>query len=458
MFDPDFYPTPQPVIDYMVNGADLAGKYVLEPSAGSGKIIDALHVLGAHVSACEINKELSLIVRSKADRFVSDNFLKVNAEDISHINMIYMNPPFSADDQHILHAYDIAPPGCEIAALCNWQTLANCYTHPRRKLKKIIDNYGMQECLGPVFQSAERKTDVEVGLVRLFKPGNSDNFEEFFDYTPDEEEAQGNGMLPYNAVREVVQRYVNACKLYDQVAENAVKMNSLIGQLQVSDIAFVLSDKDKEGKIGDFKVELQKKAWNWIFRKMNMERFMTESLRRDLNDFVQKQQNVPFTMKNIYRMFEMVVGTHGQRMNKVLIEVFDNLTYYHHDNRYDLEGWKTNSHYLVNKKFILPYVFNYGWGGYLEAEYRSRQACRVDDLIKALDYLTAEKRWQEIGDFHQWSRKARMQPNEWHDCAYFEIKGFKKGTMHAKFKDEKLWERFNRAVAEAKGYELPEVV
>ena len=37
------------------------------------------------------------------------DFLTVKSEQISHIDFIVMNPPFSNADKHILHAYEIAP-------------------------------------------------------------------------------------------------------------------------------------------------------------------------------------------------------------------------------------------------------------------------------------------------------------------------------------------------------------
>ena len=47
MFNADFYPTPKNVIEKMVEGLELNQKIVLEPSAGSGAIIDHLQELGA---------------------------------------------------------------------------------------------------------------------------------------------------------------------------------------------------------------------------------------------------------------------------------------------------------------------------------------------------------------------------------------------------------------------------
>ena len=41
IFNKDHYPTPADVILMMVGGLDLAGKHVLEPSAGAGNIVEA---------------------------------------------------------------------------------------------------------------------------------------------------------------------------------------------------------------------------------------------------------------------------------------------------------------------------------------------------------------------------------------------------------------------------------
>lgn len=40
--NPDFYPTPVEVIEQMMMGEDIIGKTILEPSAGSGNIVDWL--------------------------------------------------------------------------------------------------------------------------------------------------------------------------------------------------------------------------------------------------------------------------------------------------------------------------------------------------------------------------------------------------------------------------------
>lgn len=172
MFNKDFYPTPPEVIEMMISDISVSGKTVLEPSAGSGNIVDWLQSHGANVIACENEPKLREILKGKCNVIASD-FLKVGSDQISHIDMIVMNPPFSRDEHHILHAYEIAPAGCRIISLCNWQTVENDRTYSRRELKSLIENFGSAVNLGDVFSGAERKTNVDIGLIELQKPGAS---------------------------------------------------------------------------------------------------------------------------------------------------------------------------------------------------------------------------------------------------------------------------------------------
>jgi len=171
MFNKDFYPTPENVAYQMLNGYDIHGKTVLEPSAGKGDLINILQKEGATVIACELNDDLRTIVESKCSVIASD-FLKVKAEQVSHVDFIIMNPPFSADEKHILHAWDIAPAGCKIISLCNSDTLQKDYYQARKKLKQLVEEHGSSDDLGNCFDQSERKTEVEISIVRLQKPAD----------------------------------------------------------------------------------------------------------------------------------------------------------------------------------------------------------------------------------------------------------------------------------------------
>jgi len=452
MFNKDFFPTPKEVIYQMLAPYELAGKTVLEPSSGKGDIIEVLKELGANVICCELDENLATISASKA-QLIANDFTTVTSEQISHVDYIVMNPPFSADEHHINHAWNIAPDGCVIVALCNWETLANDYTKSRRQLTGIIKNYGYCENIGDLFRTAERSTNIDIGLIKITKPGSNDGFSDFFSEEEDEKERQENGLMSYNAVREVVQRYVNAVKLYDEVLDNAVKMNALTDGLGVRDLVFTCSQKEVPTTRDQFTKELQKKSWSWIINKMNLQKYSTRGLMEDINKFVEQQKSMKFTMKNIYKMLDVIVQTTSQRMDKALLEVFDNLTQHHHENRWSVEGWKTNSHYLVNKKFIEPYIAPLSRWGTMDIS--SGRAERLDDLDKALCYLMGQS----------WSNERRFYPSvdrgnygEWFDWGFFEVKLFKKGTGHFKFKDENVWALFNQQIARIKGFPLPESI
>lgn len=460
MFNKNFYPTPKEVIYQMIGNLDFQGKVVLEPSAGKGDIVEVLKELGAEVLVCENNTDLAKICSAKADKFLWDDFLQLQPHSISHIDYIVMNPPFDKADEHILHAWEIAPDGCEIIALCNWETIDNRYTFKRRGLNAIINDFGNSENLGDCFSDSERKTGVEVGLVRLFKPKKGEN--EFNGYfSMEEEHEQGEvGIMPHNEIREIVNRYVGAVKMFDDVIAQSNKVNDLCSVFGRYNLIKFGAYKRNENNYNDisrdeFKKELQKSAWEYVFGKLNMEKYLTSSLKSELNNFVEKQTKIPFTMTNIYKMVEMVVKTNGQRMDRVLLEVFDKITMHYHENRYEVEGWKTNSHYIINKKIIFPYLIESSFRGNMSSSYRGDTT--LSDLNKALCYMTGVNH-DTIPRVSEAIEKENAEFGQWFNFGFFEAKGYKKGTLHLKFKDLKVWEKLNRRIGELRGFPLPEKI
>lgn len=486
----DFYPTPEHVIETMLFDHTIKGRVILEPSAGSGAILDyCKRFLPKELLCCENDDNLARIAATKG-RLIASDFLTVTKEQVSHIDMIVMNPPFSADEKHILHAWDIAPDGCEIIALCNWQTYANDYTRIRENLKFIIKNHGHCTNLGDAFSDADRKTGVEIGLIKLFKPaGESEKeFDGYFDLFEEYEE-QGEGLMGHNEIRNLVNRYADAVKMFNSVVEASEAMTKLIEPISTEmNIRFGAFDKQSVYSTitrDHFKKELQKSAWKTVFNKLNMEQYVTGRVMEDINRFVEKQSNVPFTMSNIAKMVQMIVGTHGDRMNKVIIELFDQITKHYHENRYCKEGWKTNSEYIVNRKFIIPThnLTRMENRGKVSASYNQhRGTFFTDDITKAICQLTGEKyaqmdKWWEFMHDYQMEAITRTLPRKnalgeqetytsnekrcqyrdygtWYDFNHFRFKVFKKGTIHMEFLDEKVWILFNQTAAKAKGFQL----
>lgn len=457
IFDKDFYPTPPEVIEMMISSLNVSDKVILEPSAGSGNIVDHLKALGAEVIACEKDPDLAKIVANKCNLLAND-FFTVEAHQVSHIHMIIMNPPFSCDERHILHAWNLAPAGCKIVSLCNSSTVnERNYYSSRRELGAIIDEYGSSTDLGDCFSNADRPTKTEVSMITLNKPGG--NYEAEFDgffLEDDPAEHQENALMPYNFVRDIVNRYIGAVKIYDEQLTSAVKLNGLLSGFYGESMAFQCKENGRPKLRNEFKKGLQKAAWSFVFRKMDLTRHSTTGLRADINKFVEQNQKIPFTMRNIYRMLDIVIGTTEQRMDKALLEVFEKVTKHYDENRFNLEGWKTNSHYLLNRKFIMPNVVTSNYRGTVGANYYG-WAEPIDDLSKAICYLTGVK-YEQVGDFSTLLRDHNVYFGELSNWGFFQFRAYKKGTVHLTFISEDVWAKFNQRIAKLLGYPLPEAM
>jgi len=473
MFNPDFYPTPEAVAASMLDPLDLRGKTVLEPHLGSGNLaLECLARGATSVLGCEIEPKLRSLIaglpacRSGEITLAGDDFLQLQATDVATVDVIAMNPPFSNGAAHLLHAWHIAPPGCWIVSLLNKGTLDHWRRGARQELQPLIEAYGSVQQLGDCFRQAERTTGVEVAMVRLRKPAQpesaADEFEGFF-LGPDAVEAEGHGLIRYNLARDMVQRYVEACRVFDEQLATAARLQTVLDGVyepktsgrfgERSSIAILVTENGVPRAANEFRKDLQRQLWETVIRRMNLERTATSQLRKDIAVFVEQQSHVPFTMVNIYRMLEIVVGTHQQRMDKAVIAVFDEFTRHTKENRWGVEGWVTNEQYLFGKKFIIDHFAELEYSGTVSIKNYGGNRTRMDDLIKALCSLTGKdyEAMKDPGDGYRY-----LVPGEWRDWGFFRFKVFKKGTGHFEFKDLDDWAILNKRVAKIRGWVLPE--
>ena len=125
---PGFFPTPPDVTEQFMQFARLGEvRNVLEPSAGSGCLIDMLRSRhpGAIISYCEINCFLLEILRAKYEKseevhFVGRDFFDLDPAILQlRFDAIVLNPPFERgnDTEHVLHACKFLKPGGILAAI-----------------------------------------------------------------------------------------------------------------------------------------------------------------------------------------------------------------------------------------------------------------------------------------------------------------------------------------------------
>lgn len=123
-WDPDYFPTPPDVVDLMLNEvADVLGdgRRMLEPSAGDGRIIEAvlrrygepLPDRGVTPFWCEVNSTAIETLRAKGlgGLQLGTDFFEV--EPNPSFDAVVMNPPFGnrAYVKHVMHAWEFLKPG-----------------------------------------------------------------------------------------------------------------------------------------------------------------------------------------------------------------------------------------------------------------------------------------------------------------------------------------------------------
>jgi predicted RNA methylase len=118
---PGYFPTPAPLVARMIEAARLVdGARVLEPSAGSGAIADALKAEGFAVDCVESNYTLAGILEAKGHTVERGDFLeRLEPDACGYYDGVVMNPPFEngADLAHVRHAFGFLKPGASLVAI-----------------------------------------------------------------------------------------------------------------------------------------------------------------------------------------------------------------------------------------------------------------------------------------------------------------------------------------------------
>jgi phospholipid N-methyltransferase len=168
---PQLFPTPGHLATRMVALADIRpNDTVLEPSAGTGVLLDAIRHDAADsvdLTAVEINPNLTGIA-SKARRVHYGDFLQCSAADLGMFDRIVMNPPFAnADDiKHITHALTLLQPGGRLVAICANGPRQNNALRPL-----VADHKGTWEDL-PADTFKDAGTGVRTVLLTIDKPAS----------------------------------------------------------------------------------------------------------------------------------------------------------------------------------------------------------------------------------------------------------------------------------------------
>lgn len=500
MFDQEFFPTPAMLIDRMLSpyckGGRLPQMTVLEPSAGKGDIADCVsrRMNGDNWRRCstegiyciEQNPELQSILREKGYAVIGDDFLRFTGGGLL-FDLIVMNPPFSRGAAHLLHAWELLKAG-DLVCILPVETLRNPCTRERQLLCELIeDRGGIVEEVGAAFKDAERKTGVEVCIIRLSKKDDS-LIDGIFDdigfaraHGSDEEAPliNENQVACRSTIRRMVDAYRATLDSFRSAAKalreleyygrefgsrfeaddergNPSRRGASEAFCQIiRDGLCEFEDRERFASLyrnafNRFAVTTCRAAWDSVFSQTEISRFMTKGVRDEFEKLQKSQRMIEFTEENIAGMLESLLMSGGKIREAAIVEAFDLITKYHAENRIHIEGWKSNDFWRANRRFILPCVVDFSFGS-LSVCYNTGE--RLNDIDRAL-CLQEGIRFDEILPAAEAIRQSlrEVEIGSKVSSHFFEIRYYKKGTGHFMFLDEGVWERFNIAASKGKNW------
>ena len=498
MLPKDFYPTPQNLIDKMLCDLDFSMiNSILEPSAGKGDIVEALkkkeeshnkyygeRYYRFDIDCIETDQNLQHILKGKDFRVVYNDFHTYDT--MKEYDLIIMNPPFSDGCKHLLKALEMQQRnGGAVVCLLNAETLKNPCTNERLDLKRKLTEYNAKiEFIQDAFQDAERKTSVEIALVKVQLPEvqRSSFILEGLRKAQEKREFQAEEntqLIGGDFFKAIVNQYQLEVEAGTKLIKEYFAMQPFIlsqfgkdektGEtVQKGDCILSLglgSIRDKYNSklsINEYIRAVRRKYWIALFENKKFIGQLTNKLQSEFYNKVGELSNYDFSLYNIYQLKIDMQKKVVKGIEDTIIELFDELSHKHSylgetsKNIHYYNGWETNQAWIINKKVIIPlngyHDLGYSWGGFRPTDYKVIR--KLQDIEKCFNYLDGGL--TEAVDLEE-SLKFAEEYGETKDIQlkYFTVTFYKKGTCHITFNNEELLKKFNIFGSQHKGWLPP---
>lgn len=169
-----FFATPEALANRLVDLADIhEDDSVLEPSAGQGAIIKAIHKVQPNivVNCCEamdVNK--MFLDKIPNTKFLCADFLNLKHEFPDQYDVIVANPPFSKnqDITHILEMYSLLKPGGRLVSIASkhWQI---AYGKKEQQFREWLDKLEADVIDVPAGEFKESGTQISTCIIVIDK-------------------------------------------------------------------------------------------------------------------------------------------------------------------------------------------------------------------------------------------------------------------------------------------------
>lgn len=476
----DFYPTPKKLIKKMLEGVKLEEvACLLEPSAGKGDICDYVKNVEDKVEmdVVEIEEDLQALLKGKKYNLVFNDFLNFNTH--KKYDLILANFPFSNGDEHLKKAIELQERyGGSIVCLVNAETIKNPYTSLRKTIGEKLNKYNAKiEYLQQEFIDAERKTDVEVALIRLSIDDNTKSFLILDHLKKSEsvkiEEKTESQIISKDFIQSLITRFNLESKLginliteyfalkpyiLEKIAKNdeEKKYNDPIIKLEITGAAYYRNDY-----INQYVKQLRLKYWRLLLSNEDFISKYTSNIRAQLNEKLNTLEQCDFSLFNIRELEKELNKKIVLGIEDAILNLFDDLSHkymYSEEfgkNIHYYNGWKSNKAYKINKKVILPIngFSSYSWKKNQIDDYYVRD--KISDMVKVFNYLAPKL--DSIGGIVSDTIGLANHTLNFNnmDFYYFTCTFYKKGTCHITFKDDELLKKFNIYGSQRKGWLPP---
>ena len=474
----EFYPTPIGVIHKMLAGINLREMHtILEPSAGKGDIAEAIREkisntqdnMRQRTDVVEIDDNLRHILKGKGFRVIHDDFLTL--ETFKAYDLIVMNPPFSNGDKHLLKALEMQKDGGKIVCLLNAETLKNPYSNVRKDLNRKLDEYEAEvEFIDGAFADAERKTKVEVALIKVDIP-KADKESIILEGLKKEEihrvqEDDSGAVTSADFLKRIVEQYNFEVKAGLRLINEYYAMKPFIlasnrgGSSPIINLS-VEADPNYTSTPNAFIEKVRYKYWETLFQSDVFASLFTSDLQKQYMEKIKELQGYDFSLYNIYSIRADISKLMMKSVEKTILDLFEEFSHKSHwhdetsKNIHYYDGWKTNKAWVINHKVIirLPGFNDIRWGGeYTPNDYQVVR--KLMDTEKVFNYLDGGL--TDHVDLKEALDKARVDlQTKKIQLTYFTVTFFKKGTCHIEFTNLDLLKKFNLFGSQRKGWLPP---
>ncbi len=403
-------------------------------------------------------------LKSTNVHIIHDDFLSFDSR--KSYDLIVMNPPFAKGDEHLLKAIALQKrSGGQIRCILNAETLRNPYSNRRRFLMNKLHELGADiSFVSDAFTDAERKTGVDIAIVKLAIPEakrNSTIYEHLRAAAGVKETpfADLTDLTVADFMTRIVTHYnVEVDAGLTLIREYKALSPYIKGSLSANDshnspiLSMCVGTLDRSAKLSENEyLELtRKKYWDALFTNKEFTGQLTSNLLDKYQKGVGEMSAYDFTMFNIQQVRAKMNAEMGQGIQDTIVALFDRMTEAHswypecQKNVHYYDGWKTNKVHKINSKVILPVngMFSvYSWDTGNKFNLKHAEAV-ISDIEKVFDYLDGNM--TAPVDLHGVLQRACEEGRTRNiPCKYFDVTLYKKGTMHIRFHNQELVDRFN---------------